>query len=168
MGHPDLPLEPSRPRRWERIPGLRSASPTHAPPGATPLLRFGKWYSVDTRRSSAPAHDQRPSFRSTRLRLLPTFLTTFFTAALERPDFFDSYPTSYPCRPATRARSCLRPRAVCFLAFFAMTFSRSQAKSNARHGDAVPDQRQPSRGMSNRALRLLNHPAGHAAARPAQ
>lgn len=32
----------------------------------------------------------RPSFRSTLLRLLPTFLTTFFTAERERPVLFDS------------------------------------------------------------------------------
>jgi hypothetical protein len=37
---------------------------------------------------------QRSSRRSTRLRLLPTFLTAFFTAAFDRPVFFDSYPTS--------------------------------------------------------------------------
>jgi hypothetical protein len=37
---------------------------------------------------------QRLSRRSTRLRLLPTFLTAFFTAALDRPVFFVSYFTS--------------------------------------------------------------------------
>jgi hypothetical protein len=48
---------------------------------------------------------------------LPTFLTAFLTAAAGRPVFFDSYPTSYFCPPATRTRSCFRPRAVfCFAA----------------------------------------------------
>ena len=32
----------------------------------------------------------RPNRRSTRLRLLPTFLTAFFTAAFDLPDFFAS------------------------------------------------------------------------------
>jgi len=36
----------------------------------------------------------RPSLRSTRLRLLPTFLTAFLTAALDRLDFFAAYRTS--------------------------------------------------------------------------
>jgi hypothetical protein len=37
---------------------------------------------------------QRPRRPSTRLRLLPTFLTAFFTAALDRRVFFASYLTS--------------------------------------------------------------------------
>jgi hypothetical protein len=39
-------------------------------------------------------HFQRASRRSTFGLLLPTFLTAFFTAAFDRPDFFDSYLTS--------------------------------------------------------------------------
>ena len=35
-----------------------------------------------------------PSRFSTRLRLLPTFFTAFFTAAADRPVFLDSYLTS--------------------------------------------------------------------------
>jgi hypothetical protein len=37
---------------------------------------------------------ERPSRFSTRFRLLPTFLTAFFTAAAERSVFFDSYRSS--------------------------------------------------------------------------
>lgn len=36
----------------------------------------------------------RSNRRSTRFRLLPTFLTAFFTAAFDLPDFFASYLTS--------------------------------------------------------------------------
>ena len=38
--------------------------------------------------------------------------TAFFTEGADRPVFVDSYCTSQSCPPATRARSCLRPRAV--------------------------------------------------------
>jgi hypothetical protein len=54
----------------------------------------------------------RPSCRSTFFRLTPTFLTARFTAAPDLPVFFASYLTSYFCPPATRARSCFRPRAL--------------------------------------------------------
>jgi hypothetical protein len=54
----------------------------------------------------------------TRFRLLPTFLTAYFTDEAERPDFFAVYRTSQSCPPATRGRSCFRPRAV--FAFFAI------------------------------------------------
>jgi hypothetical protein len=43
---------------------------------------------------SAIRSTYRPSRFSTRLRLLPTFLTAFFTAALELWLFFASYRTS--------------------------------------------------------------------------
>jgi hypothetical protein len=52
--------------------------------GGTSLSRYGRLYS----------RDRLPSRLSMRLRLLPTFFTAFFTAALDRPVFFASYLTS--------------------------------------------------------------------------
>jgi hypothetical protein len=46
--------------------------------------------SRDQKRSHGLAHAYRPNPRSTRFRLVPTFLTAFFTAAFDLPDFFAS------------------------------------------------------------------------------
>jgi hypothetical protein len=75
--------------------------------------------------------NQRPRRFSTCLRLLPTFFTAFFTAAAERLVFFASYRTSWLCPPATRARSCLRPRAVFFVVAIGLLLWNVWRLSNA-------------------------------------
>ena len=46
--------------------------------------------SRDQQRPHWLASPYRPNRRSTRFRLVPTFLTAFFTAAFDLPDFFAS------------------------------------------------------------------------------
>src|SRR5205085_4627692 len=71
-------------------------------------------------------------------RLLPTFLTAFFTAAAEWPVFFDSYRSSWFCPPATWALSCLRPRAVFFAVAIGSSFV-TRRPSNAAKDSRVPE-----------------------------
>jgi hypothetical protein len=54
------------------------------------LLDVGHWKFLHARTVHTLSVLQRLSDLSTRLRLLPTFLTALFTAALDLPDFFAS------------------------------------------------------------------------------
>ena len=74
-----------------------------------------------------------------RFRLLPTSLTALLTAVAEFRIFLASYRTSWSWPPATRARSCLRPGDVCFLAFFTILVLLISRIGNALRTFGVPN-----------------------------
>jgi hypothetical protein len=75
-----------------RTPASAAAPTRPARVAITPRgMRCQGYRSRLTTRASATRHAYyRPSRRSTFFRLLPTFLTVFFTAAAQRPVFFAS------------------------------------------------------------------------------